>query len=124
MPAVAEGTPICYLARYRECSFQGPEFTSTFFRRLNSTAQPRVIICDVGGPDVPAGPLNPAVIPSEDVTLTANQRRILAENHSKEGEWLDKMPTLSDVLDAGMYTTDYAFAHGALAYDQNHMADV
>lgn len=115
LPPPTACVPICFFARERECSFQGPSLTAPQYRRLDASSFARLLVFDIGGRDALGHPLLPAIIPSEDVSFTTDQRQIFMENLAKDraaGEWTQKAPNVSGALSTGLFASEYAPAGG------------
>lgn len=113
---------IYYLVRYLECTHEGPELTAALFRRLNSCDNNRLMIWDLWEPD--ASRLCPlAVVPSEDIRLTATQRDLMRENlkvDKNKGERAKTEPLVSHTLSSGLIAAQYAVGNqGACVYESN-----
>lgn len=119
LPAQVAVVPICYYARHQPTGHAGPNLTAAEFRRLNSSALRRLVVWDIGGPDVRGAQPLLAIVPSEDIQPTSLQTESLTANVGKNknaGEWDVYNPNVSDVLNTGRYQSEYGIAAGPRVY--------
>lgn len=109
LPGIVSVVPVCLYTSSSEMSFLGPSLLSTQFRRLNVSAQGRLILFDLSGRDELREQRTLAVVPSTDICPTDTQRQILKRNlhvdHVKE--FGERTPLLSYLLGNGLCTSDY-----------------
>lgn len=113
--------PICYHVRDLECTYQGPEVSSSTFRRLNSCRHDRLLVWNLTGPDDLHRPAPLTVIPSEDLCPTMSQRVKLSKNLNinKKETHAERTPSLSSMLRSGLYASEYRVQSlGPLAYQK------
>lgn len=108
LPASTSVVPICYYAQHSETFFEGPSVSSSQFRRLDCCTVPRLILWNLFGPDALYNEELPAVIPSEDISATTSQRRLLNSNLGRSAEeFTSPTPTLSALLHRGRFAAEY-----------------
>ncbi|KAK1071482.1 hypothetical protein LTR74_003360 [Friedmanniomyces endolithicus] len=116
IPSQAAGVPIMYYARHAATSHQGPKITARQYRRLNASALPRLVAFDIGGPDTRATEPLVAVVPSNDIEPTPAQiGNIIKHSYT----WKEHNPSISDILNTGLYTGEYVAGAGPLAYGRS-----
>lgn len=122
LPPDTEVIPIIYCTQYAETSFNGPNIRPSQYRRMNSCAEHRLVVWDLGGPDTAARSLMPAVIPTDDIQPSSSQATALKHNVTiKKGAGKprekNENPTLSALLNSGLFCADYAVGNeGPLCY--------
>ena len=110
------------IARDREGTSRGPSLTSSEFRRVNSSAQPRLLIFDMFGEEGRRLFCPLLVVPSEDISLTDSQREQHEKNLilDKALDYSSRVSSVAEQLHTGHLVFDYNVGMGGpLAYEQD-----
>ena len=119
LPAETPVVVACHYARYLPNWARGPRITAAEFRRLDATSLRRLLVWDIGAVDTTTTAPLLAVVPSEDIKPTKEQRATFTTNLSKkksEGEWATSTPSVSDLLGTDLILSEYVHHAGPLAY--------
>lgn len=110
LPSGVEIIPICFYTQHAETGFQGPNLRSAHYRRLNAHSQCRLVVWDIGSVDTVVRPMRLAVIPSEDLQPSEEQRTLMVNNHVLADR--KPAPNVSSILSTGLFTAEYGVGSG------------
>lgn len=90
------------------------------FRCLDASPEPQLIVWDFGRPETATRPLRLAVVLSDDMQVSVEQRAVFARNlalNKSRGDRNERNPSVSALLNTGLFLGEYAVGTGGpLAY--------
>ncbi|KAJ5056972.1 hypothetical protein J3E74DRAFT_409674 [Bipolaris maydis] len=121
LPRTAVAVPFLVYTKARESTSRGPTLTVSEFARLDMCPQRRLLIFDSFGQDGQNlyGPL--LAVPSDDISLIAQQYTTFKSNREKDKdeEFEGRVPLLAELLHTGLSPVDYAIAtSGPFVFDR------
>lgn len=118
LPADTPFVPFSIFTRDLECDWQGPSLRAAKFRRLNACLEQKLLFIDLFGTDELEQARPFAVVPSEDIQPTEEQRDVFKRNLAlPRGEFPHRTPSIHFLLSTGRNLADYCVGdNGPLVY--------